>query len=93
VSFKFFSRLGNNPGIPGIRRYQTQYYGIYSAAISVRQDIELRRFIRKSALKEAGLLNNIASAEMEQQITKKSIVQQLGQSVVDDNNNNAIQFV
>jgi hypothetical protein len=44
--------------------------GIYSAAISVGQDIELRSLIRKSALKEAGLLHNIASAEMEQQITQ-----------------------
>ena len=34
------------------------------------KDIELRRLIRKSAQKEAGLLQNIASAEMEQQITK-----------------------
>ena len=44
--------------------------GIYSAAISVGQDIQLRSLIRKSALKETGLLHNIASAEMEQQITK-----------------------
>jgi hypothetical protein len=44
--------------------------GIYSAAISVGQDIELRRLIRKSAQKETGLLQHIASAEMEQQITK-----------------------
>jgi hypothetical protein len=44
--------------------------GIYSAAISVGQDIELRRLIRKSAQKEVGILHNIASAEMEQQITK-----------------------
>ena len=41
-----------------------------SPAISVGQDIELRRLIRKSAQKEAGLLQHIASAEMEQQITK-----------------------
>ena len=44
--------------------------GIYSAAISMGQNIELRRLIRKSAQKEAGLLRHIASAEMEQQITK-----------------------
>ncbi len=44
--------------------------GIYSAAISVGQDVELRRLIRKSAQKEAGLLQHIASAEMEAQITK-----------------------
>ena len=44
--------------------------GIYSAAISMGQNIELRRLIRKSAQKEAGLLQHIASAEMEQQITK-----------------------
>jgi len=36
--------------------------GIYSAAISVGQDIELQSLIRKSVLKEAGLLHNIASA-------------------------------
>lgn len=34
-------------------------------AISVGQDVELRRLIRKSAQKEAGLLQHIASAEME----------------------------
>jgi hypothetical protein len=33
----------------------------------------LRKLIRKSALKETGLLHNIASAEMEQQITKTVI--------------------
>jgi hypothetical protein len=44
--------------------------GIYSAAISVGQDIELQSLIRKSAIKEAGLLHNIASAEIEQQITQ-----------------------
>jgi hypothetical protein len=44
--------------------------GIYSAAISVGQDIELQSLIRKSAIKETGLLHNIASAEIEQQITQ-----------------------
>jgi hypothetical protein len=44
--------------------------GIYSAAISVGQDVELRKLIKKSAQKESGLLQQIASAEMEQQITK-----------------------
>ena len=43
--------------------------GIYSAAISVGRDIELRNLIRKSAQKEAGLLHNIGSAQMERQIT------------------------
>jgi hypothetical protein len=35
-----------------------------------RTDIELQSLIRKSAIKEAGLLHNIASAEIEQQITQ-----------------------
>jgi hypothetical protein len=45
--------------------------GIYSAAISVSQDVNLRRSIRKSVLNEARLLDNIGSAEMERQIVQE----------------------
>jgi hypothetical protein len=48
--------------------------GIYSAAISVSEDIKLRQSIRKIAIKESKLLDSIGSAEMEQQIEKKVMV-------------------
>jgi hypothetical protein len=42
--------------------------GIYSAAISVAQDVKLRNIIRKSALNETRFLDNIGYAQMEQRI-------------------------
>jgi hypothetical protein len=45
--------------------------GIYSAAISVGQDIKIRNAIRKSALRDAGLLDKIGSAQMEQQLIQR----------------------
>jgi hypothetical protein len=45
--------------------------GIYSAAVSVSEDIKLRQSIRKIAIKESKLLDSIGSAEMEQQIEKR----------------------
>jgi signal transduction histidine kinase len=47
------------------------YVGIYSAAISMSEDINLRRTIRKSAIEEAKLLVSIGSAQMQQQLEKK----------------------
>ncbi len=49
------------------------YVGIYSSAMSVAQDSELRKSIRGVAINEPRLLDSIGSAEMEQQILKKAI--------------------
>lgn len=45
--------------------------GIYSAAVSVAQDIELRGSIKRTALEEMKFLDMIGSAQMEQQIIGK----------------------
>jgi hypothetical protein len=42
--------------------------GIYSSAISVSQDVELRRSIRKFAIEESKLLDSIGTSHMEQEI-------------------------
>jgi hypothetical protein len=48
--------------------------GIYSSAISVSHDVDLRKSIRRFAIKESKLLDSIGSAEMEQQIVRISMV-------------------
>jgi hypothetical protein len=45
--------------------------GVYSSAISVSHDTKLRKTIRKHAVNESKLLDNIASAQMEQEIEKR----------------------
>jgi hypothetical protein len=47
--------------------------GIYSSAISVAEDSNLRRSIRGFAMKESRLLDSIGMAQMEQEIQKKVI--------------------
>ena len=47
------------------------YIGIYSAGISMSEDINLRQTIRKSAIEESKLLVSIGSAQMHQQLEKK----------------------
>jgi DNA-binding transcriptional regulator GbsR (MarR family) len=48
------------------------YLGIYSSALSVSEDARLRQTNRKVALKESQqFLNDIGTAEMEQEIQKK----------------------
>jgi signal transduction histidine kinase len=47
------------------------YIGIYSAGVSMSEDINLRQTIRKSAIEEAKLLVSIGSAQMQQQLEKK----------------------
>jgi hypothetical protein len=47
--------------------------GIYSSAISVSEDSELRQSVRNFALKETKLLDSIGIAQMEQQIQRKVI--------------------
>jgi hypothetical protein len=47
------------------------FIGIYASAISVAEDAKLRRTIRKYAMSEAGLLDSIGMAQMEDKIRKK----------------------
>ena len=47
------------------------YTGFYSSAISVSQDVGLRQTIRKSAIKEIKFLENMGSAQMEQELQKR----------------------
>lgn len=45
--------------------------GLYSSAISLSQDITLRREIKRLALKETTLIESIAAAQLDQQILNK----------------------
>jgi hypothetical protein len=49
------------------------FVGIYSSAISVAQDVKLRKSIKDSALEESKLLVSIGSAQMEQKIRSKVV--------------------
>ena len=50
------------------------YIGIYSSAISVANDIQLRRSIRKSIEEHSDLLDKIGAAEVERQIQDRVLV-------------------
>jgi hypothetical protein len=47
------------------------YLGIYSSALSVANDVQLRRTIRKSVEQQSDLLGNIGTAEMERQLQNR----------------------
>jgi signal transduction histidine kinase len=47
------------------------FVGIYSSGVSISEDINLRRSIRKNATEEAKLLVSIGSAQMRQKLEKK----------------------
>jgi hypothetical protein len=47
--------------------------GIYSSAVSVSQDVSLRKSIRSSVEKQADLLHSIGIAQMEQEIENRVI--------------------
>jgi hypothetical protein len=47
--------------------------GIYSAAISVAQDIELRKTIRRSLEHQSAFLEKIGTSEMERQVEKRVV--------------------
>ena len=49
------------------------FVGIYSSAISVAQDSELRKSIRGFALKDSKLLDTIGTAQMQREIEKRVI--------------------
>ena len=50
------------------------FIGIYSSALSVAQDSNLRQSIRRFAIKESKLLDSIGTAQMEQEIQRKVVV-------------------
>ena len=56
------------------------FIGIYSSGISISEDINLRRSIRKSATEEAKLLVSIGSAQTRQKLEKK-VLQDASQEV------------
>jgi hypothetical protein len=47
------------------------FVGVYTSAITISEDTELRRTIRKIAVKESKLLDSIGTAYMEQEIQKR----------------------
>ena len=47
------------------------YNGLYFSAISVSQDMTLRKSIRKSVMEQSKLLDSIGSAEMEREVQKQ----------------------
>jgi serine protease inhibitor ecotin len=48
--------------------------GIYSSAVSVSQDIQLRKLIRSYTSTEARLLDSIGYAQMERELEKKVLL-------------------
>jgi hypothetical protein len=47
------------------------FTGLYRSAVSVSQDVRLRRLIKNTAERQAGLIGDIGSAEMQMDIEKK----------------------
>ena len=47
------------------------YIGVYSSAMSISEDTELRRSIRKTVVNELKLLDSIGTAQMSQQLQDK----------------------
>lgn len=48
--------------------------GLYASAISVSEDIELRKSIKKSTLREARFLDSMGSAHMEKELMKRMVL-------------------
>jgi hypothetical protein len=48
--------------------------GLYASAISVSQDIELRKSIKKSTLHESKFLDSMGSAHMESEMMKRIVL-------------------
>ena len=66
------------------------FIGIYSSGISISEDVNLRRSIRKSATEEARLLVSIGSAQSRQKLEKK-VLQDASQQVEKMMKNTGIQ--
>jgi signal transduction histidine kinase len=56
------------------------FIGVYSSGISISEDLNLRRSIKKNATEEARLLVSIGSAQMRRKLEKK-VLQDAGQEV------------
>jgi hypothetical protein len=50
------------------------FIGLYSSAISVSRDVQLRRFIKKTVVDEAKFLASIGTAQMQQETENKIII-------------------
>jgi hypothetical protein len=61
------------------------FLGLYSSAISISQDITLRKSIRNSAAKESELLDKIGSAQMEHELQKRVL------RIAKENSNNMVE--
>jgi hypothetical protein len=48
--------------------------GLYASAISVSADIELRKSIKKSTLREAKFLDSMGTAHMEKELLKRMVL-------------------
>jgi hypothetical protein len=48
--------------------------GLYSSAISVSEDIELRKSIKKSTLRESKFLDSMGTAHMERELMKRMVL-------------------
>jgi hypothetical protein len=48
--------------------------GLYLSAISVSEDIELRKSIKKSTLRESKFLDSMGTAHMEKELMKRMVV-------------------
>jgi hypothetical protein len=48
--------------------------GLYSSAISVSEDIELRKSIRKSTLRESKFLDSMGTAHMDRELMKRMVL-------------------
>ena len=76
-----YPRSGLGVSMMGLSAYLI-FVGIYSSGVSISEDINLRRSIKRSAIEEAKLLVSIGSAQMHQQLEKK-ILQNASQKVED----------
>jgi hypothetical protein len=62
------------------------FLGLYSSAISISQDITLRKTIRNSAVEASKLLDSIGTAQMEQELQKRvlNIVKEHSDSMTEE---------
>ena len=48
--------------------------GLYASAFSVSEDVELRKSIRKSTLRESKFLDSMGTAHMEKELIKRMVL-------------------
>jgi hypothetical protein len=72
-------------GFTGLSTYLI-YVGLYSSAVTLSQDLTLRKTIRKSVLEQSKLLDSIATAQMEKELQTSvlTIVKKTSQEMKDD---------